>query len=298
MRSPLTRRHLLGTAAGLTATAGCVSSGTTRSPDTAENGSTQTSTTEPSEDASEQSETDLDAWLADANGYDGTIPRAGHDDSVSIWVGEDAEHDGEYLAFDPPAIEIAPGTTVYWEWTGHGGAHNVVSTDDAFESGDPVEANTGTIFEHTFEETGTYRYVCEEHDDDGMKGAIVVATPPSTDYPAVDEWLAGVSIWDGTIADETDVETTTVTVGAEDHRGAFAFSPPAVKIAAGTTVSWEWTGEGGGHDVVFEDADIRTDDIHVEPGVHFEHMFTESGVYRYACRPHEGVGMKGVVVVE
>jgi len=29
--------------------------------------------------------------------------------------------------------------------------HNVVSVDGAFESGDPVEANTGTIFEHTFE---------------------------------------------------------------------------------------------------------------------------------------------------
>ncbi|SFS06232.1 halocyanin domain-containing protein [Halomicrobium zhouii] len=298
MRSPLTRRHLLSTAAALTATAGCVSSGTTRSPDTAENDATQTSTTEPSPDASEQSETDLDAWLADANGYDGTIPGAGLDDSVSIWVGDDVTGDGNHLAFGPPAVKVTPGTTVYWEWTGHGGEHNVVSVDGAFESGEPFEGNTGTIFEHTFDETGTYRYVCEAHEDEGMKGAVVVATPPSTDYPVVNEWLANGSSWDGTIADETDVETTTVMVGAEALRGAFAFSPPAVKIAAGTTVSWEWTGEGGGHDVVFEDADIRTDDISAEPGVHFEHTFEQSGVYRYACRPHEGIGMKGAVVVE
>jgi halocyanin-like protein len=275
-----------------------VSSGTTRSSETDEKGTSQNTTTEPSPDGTERSEPDLDDWLADANGYDGTIPRTGLDNSVAIWVGEDVTGNDEYMAFDPAAIEVAPGTTVSWEWSGHGGKHNVVSVDGAFESGDPVEANTGTIFEHTFEETGTYRYVCEEHDDEGMRGAIVVATPPETDYPAVDEWLADVGIWDGTIADETDAETTTVTVGAEDHRGAFAFSPPAVKISPGTTVAWEWTGEGGGHDVVFEDADIRTDDISVEPGVHFEHTFDESGVYRYVCRPHEGVGMKAAVVVE
>lgn len=298
MRSSLSRRRLLGTVAGLSATAGCVSSGTTPSLGAAENESTRTPTGESSSRTADETVTDLDAWLADANGYDGSIPRAGLDDTVSIWVGDDADGDGEYLAFDPPAIEVTPGTTVYWEWSGHGGEHNVVSVAGAFESGEPFEANTGTLFRYTFDETGTYPYVCEEHEDEGMKGAVVVAVPPATDYPAVNEWVADASIWGGTIADETDSESTTVAVGVEDHRGAFAFSPPAVKVSPGTTVAWEWTGNGGGHDVVFEDADIEPSDIHTDPGVHFEHAFAETGVYRYACRPHEGIGMKGAVVVE
>jgi hypothetical protein len=30
----------------------------------------------------------------------------------------------------------------------------------------------------------------------------------------------------------------------------------------------------------------------------FAHSFGESGVYRYYCKPHVSLGMKGVVVVE
>ncbi|PSQ07359.1 halocyanin domain-containing protein, partial [Halobacteriales archaeon QS_5_68_33] len=65
------------------------------------------------------------AFLGDANGYEeGAVEDARGQDAVTIEVGA-----GGGFAFDPPAIWISPGTTVTWEWTGEGGAHNVVAND-------------------------------------------------------------------------------------------------------------------------------------------------------------------------
>ena len=290
MRPSTTRRRVLGTLAGLSATAGCITRGSTSSGDAAGGSQATESPKTPTDD--------IEEWLADANGYNGEIPRAGLDGSVSIWVGDDVDNDDEYLAFNPAAIEIPPGTTVSWEWSGHGGEHNVVAVDGSFDSGEPLEANTGTIYEHTFEETGTYRYVCQPHQEQGMKGAIVVEVPPSTDYPKVDEWVVASDNWDGSIADETGTDSTIVTTGASGNAGNFAFDPPVLKISTGTTVSWDWTGEGGGHNIAFEEAQIGISEIHSGPGVHFEHTFGEAGIYRYSCEPHNGLGMRGAIIVE
>lgn len=299
MRRSITRRHVLGSFAGLTTTAGCVSAGTTGSTGSSDGGrETQTPQSTSSATGTETGVDDLGQWLSDANGHDGEIPRAGLDESVSIWVGDDVRNDDEYLAFNPAAIEVAPGTTVYWEWSGHGGEHNVVALDGAFDSGEPFEANTGTIYKHTFDETGTYPYVCEPHRERGMKGVIVVEVPPSTDYPKVDEWVVETSNWDGSIDDQTDTDSTTVTAGASGNAGNFTFDPPALKVSTGTTVSWDWTGEGGGHNVAFEEADVPTSDIYAEPDVHFEYTFEETGIYRYSCEPHRALGMKGAIIVE
>ncbi|OYR81888.1 halocyanin, partial [Halorubrum sp. E3] len=59
-----------------------------------------------------------------------------------------------------------------WEWTGQGGSHNVAATEGAFES-DTV-GDEGHTFEQTFEDSGTYTYVCTPHEAVGMKGAIYV----------------------------------------------------------------------------------------------------------------------------
>lgn len=298
MERSLSRRTVLASLAASSAVAGCVSSGSPDAGDGSEPTDAASSTPVTSSTATETDTTDLDDWLADANGYDGDIPRTGIDGSVSVWVGERSGDGETYHAFDPPAIEVRPGTTVYWEWTGHGGAHNVVAVDGPFKSGEPVAANTGTIFGYTFDEVGTYRYVCENHRDDGMKGAVVVAPPPSTGYDELDEWLFDVGNWGGDLTDRTDASTVSVIVGAEGNGGEFGFEPPALKVSTGTTVEWEWTGIGGGHDVAFESADIERSDIYTDEGVHFEHTFEESGVYRYTCRPHRGIGMKGGIVVE
>jgi halocyanin-like protein len=80
---------------------------------------------------------------------------------------------GSGTSFAPEKTTIAPGGTIVWEWTGEGGAHNVVADDGAFNSGSPEEGS-GITFEHTFQETGEFPYYCEPHEAVGMVGTIVV----------------------------------------------------------------------------------------------------------------------------
>ncbi|PSQ44646.1 halocyanin domain-containing protein [Halobacteriales archaeon SW_7_68_16] len=113
---------------------------------------------------------DIDAFLADANGYDGTVLDFSEAESIAapISVG------GEELAFDPPAVRIPSSATVNWFW--NGGTHNVASTgasESDFRSGDPT-GDTATTFSQSFDNTGTRLYVCEVHEGQGMKGAIEV----------------------------------------------------------------------------------------------------------------------------
>ena len=80
---------------------------------------------------------------------------------------------GSGTSFGPEEVTIAPGDTVVWEWTGEGGAHNVVAEDGAFNSGSPEEGS-GITFEHTFQETGEFPYYCAPHEAVGMVGTVVV----------------------------------------------------------------------------------------------------------------------------
>lgn len=109
-------------------------------------------------------------WFSDVSNYDGVEDRTGQS-QVSVAVG--TKGNGGNFAFEPPAITVSTGTTVVWEWTGKGGAHNVVDNNGAFRSGDPVDEE-GTMFEYTFDQTGTYKYYCAPHKPLGMKGAVVV----------------------------------------------------------------------------------------------------------------------------
>jgi halocyanin-like protein len=111
-------------------------------------------------------EPDYGGFLDGANNYEQTLDMTGSD-SVTVDVGA-----GEGLAFGPAAVAVSSGTTVTWEWTGEGGGHNVSGSDGDFES-DTV-GEEGHTFEHTFEESGTYTYVCTPHEAVGMKGAIYV----------------------------------------------------------------------------------------------------------------------------
>ena len=112
---------------------------------------------------------DLDEWFSDVENYDRVVDKTGSDE-VTVAVG--AAGNGGGFAFAPPAIRIDSGTTVVWEWTGDGGAHNVAAKDGSFGSG--ISSESGHTFEHAFEESGTYQYVCEPHERMEMKGAVVV----------------------------------------------------------------------------------------------------------------------------
>lgn len=117
-----------------------------------------------------------------------------------------------------------------------------------------------------------------------------------TDIQTFDGWLDDVENYTGVI-DMTGDGRPTVVVGAEGNGGQFAFEPAAIKVSRSSTVVWEWTGEGGYHDVVDEGGAFGSD-LFRERGSTFEHTFDTEGVYKYVCTPHETLGMKGVVVVE
>ncbi|MBO4246500.1 halocyanin domain-containing protein [Halomicrobium sp. IBSBa] len=115
----------------------------------------------------------------------------------------------------------------------------------------------------------------------------------------VANYLGETSNFDGTVADMTGQDTVTVTVGAEANGGAFGYDPAAVQISSGTTVEFEWTGNGGTHNVKSEgDGPLDSGGAVNTEGVEYEHTFESSGTYLYYCTPHKSLGMKGAIVVE
>ncbi|PSP93979.1 halocyanin domain-containing protein [Halobacteriales archaeon QS_4_62_28] len=155
-------------------------------------------------------------------------------------------------------------------------------------------------------------------DDDGGGGEDGGTTDTETDTPTetemsteteggetagasqeVSEYLSETSNFDGSVSTMTDQDTVTVTVGAEANGGAFGFDPAAINVSTGTTVQFEWTGEGGNHNVVSDgDGPLDSGEAVGEEGVNYEYTFEEAGTYLYYCTPHETLGMKGAIVVE
>ena len=101
---------------------------------------------------------------------------------------------------------------------------------------------------------------------------------------------------DGGYQDARGQEQVTVDVGAAGNGGNFAFSPAGLWIDPGTTIVWEWTGEGGQHNVVDEDGAFESE-LTAEQGFSFEHTFDEGGISTYFCQPHKSLEMKGAIAV-
>ncbi len=128
-------------------------------------------------------------------------------------------------------------------------------------------------------------------------GLFVGPATAQTGDSAVDlsKWFAnteGVS----KVTDVRGQSRVEVTVGAGGNGGAFAFAPAAVRIDPGTTIVWTWTGNGGTHNVVAKDGSFESE-YYGSSGDTFETTLDTPGVTRYACAPHEAMGMKGAVVV-
>jgi halocyanin-like protein len=120
-------------------------------------------------ESTESTGPDYGDWFENVDNFAETVDRTGESE-VTVTVG--AEGNNGTYAFDPPAVRVDPGTTVVWEWTGKGGAHNVVAEDGSFES--ELTDESGFTFEQTFDETGVTKYACVPHKMMGMKGAVVV----------------------------------------------------------------------------------------------------------------------------
>ena len=111
-----------------------------------------------------------------------------------------------------------------------------------------------------------------------------------------DGWLSGV---DGGYQDARGSGEVTVQVGAQGNGGSLAFSPAGLWVDPGTTVKFEWTGQGGGHNVKPEKGPAALDSGPPvsSPGVHYTHTFDQEGITQYFCQPHKSLGMKGAVAV-
>lgn len=114
-------------------------------------------------------------WFDNVSNYEGTVD---YRDESEVTVEVGVEGGIGFFKFGPPAIAVSPGTDIVWEWTGRGGAHNVVAEQGRFDSGSPVDAADET-FTYTFERPAIYRYFCNPHRSQGMRGAVFVALDQS-----------------------------------------------------------------------------------------------------------------------
>lgn len=102
--------------------------------------------------------------------------------------------------------------------------------------------------------------------------------------------------YDGTPTDLTGRSSATIHVGTGD---GLAFDPVVVIVDAGTEITWEWTGWGGGHNVAVNEGPTQFQSETVaEEGHTFSQTLAESGTYLYHCTPHRALGMHGAIVVE
>jgi plastocyanin len=97
-------------------------------------------------------------------------PAGGGDDAGGGGGGGGAtEVSEEGIAFNPAEVTVSVGDTV--TWTNNDTVEHDV-TADGFSSGEPGGMAPGDTFDHTFQEAGTFDYVCTVHP--GMEGTVTV----------------------------------------------------------------------------------------------------------------------------
>src|SRR5947199_6818775 len=91
---------------------------------------------------------------------------------------------GPGTSFSPNEVNISVGDTVRWTWASSG--HSVTSgqpcqADSQFCSPDDMNcasgilSNQGTVYTHTFAQSGAYSYFCAAHCFSGMTGVVNVS---------------------------------------------------------------------------------------------------------------------------
>jgi plastocyanin len=85
----------------------------------------------------------------------------------------------------------------------------------------------------------------------------------------------------------TPVQTNAVSVNND------FFSPPAVQVAVGQTVTWTWVSGATAHNVTFSDGTASGDKT---SGGSYSRTFNTAGTFSYHCTIHPG--MTGSVTVQ
>ena len=110
-------------------------------------------------------------------------------------------------------------------------------------------------------------------------------------------------------AEKTAQATGAGTIIAVEMNDYLRFAPTEITIKAGDTVEWRNTGSvrhtvtadpgraPGSKNIALPAGAETFDSGWVKGGQVFRYTFSEPGVYRYICLPHEGARMFGTVIV-
>jgi len=138
----------------------------------------------------------------------------------------------------------------------------------------------------------------------GGASAAVAASAGATGTVAAQEvqpdWPSGAKGNVGSYQDARGESEVTVQVGAGD---GLAFDPTLLWVDTGTTITFEWTGSGGSHNVQTVEgggpASLDSGDPVGEEGYTYEYEVTEedAGITHYHCVPHTTTGMHGGLAV-
>jgi halocyanin-like protein len=114
----------------------------------------------------------------------------------------------------------------------------------------------------------------------------------------IDYGIDGANNYDGpgSGADATGQSEVTIEVGATSN--GLAFGPAAVHVDPGATITWEWTGEGGAHNVHHQSGpgDYESE-IQSSGSYEWQVPDDASGISEYQCDPHAGQGMIAALAI-
>ena len=180
-------------------------------------------------------------------------------------------------SFRPGTMEAAVGATITWT-NDDGEAHTVTAADGGFDSGLMA---AGATFTQSFDAAGSFAYFCAIHPE--MRGIVTISAESGEAPPASIEPGAG----DVAPATSPDIDMVAMPVGPTTTQGIsivdFAFEPPDVEVALGSTVEWR-NDDSVGHTVTATDGAFGSGVVGVAGS--FSHTFDQAGVFDYFCAIH------------
>jgi|GEM_PF-845051 len=209
----------------------------------------------------------------------------------------------ETLRFDPPELEVRPGTRVTVANVG-GQPHTLTADDGSFDTGE-IEPGAeegrfaGDHASFVAEEEGVYGFRCRIHPEE-MQGTLIVADDPAEPDPPPPDDPPDEPPDDEPPDDEREVidpgagATDAVAVAIED----FSFVPFEVAALPGAQLTW--TNRGAvAHTATFDEVEGRVEGLDtgtVAAGETGTLSAPEApGSYSYLCEIHPS--MRGVLVV-
>jgi plastocyanin len=182
-------------------------------------------------------------------------------------------------SFGPASVTIAAGGSVTFS-NDDDRAHTVTATDGAFDSGTISE---GGSWKRTFEQAGTFAYLCALHPE--MTGEVVVKGSSTSSTPKPKPTPTPTPT-------PTPPTTAPAAPGVDAQIVDFSFSPGDLSIPVGSTVTWRNSGEAP-HTVTADDGSFDSEMIGA--GGSWARTFDAAGTFAYVCAYHPD--MAGVVTV-